>query len=63
MAVDELLSPPDEILSSESWLRSRMRICAVGEIIKRLDQLEQPGLVSEVLNSLKSYLEILEKRG
>ena len=60
MAVDELLNPPGDIYSSESWLRSRLRICAVAEIIKRLNELEQPDLVSICLSSLKAHAETLK---
>ena len=56
MAVDELLNPPKEIEKNESWIRSRMRICAVGKIIKRLDQLELPEMISDVLKQLKLHV-------
>ena len=59
--IDYILNP-DSVLIREcnSWLNSRMKICAVALIIKQLHKLEQPDLVSISMSYLNSHFDFLK---
>ena len=59
MCVDELLNPEDDYCTTESWLKSRFRICATIEIIKRLGELGQPDLLIQCQDSLNAHSNML----
>ena len=60
MQVDELLNPTEELQSDNQWKQSRYRFCAVIEIIKRLNNLGQPDLISVCLSQLDNYAQMYE---
>ena len=59
MSVDELLNPEGDYCTTESWLKSRTRICATIEIIKRLGELGQPDLIIQCQDSLNAHSNML----
>lgn len=59
MAIDELLNPNEDgagFTATQSWRDSQTRVYAAGEIIRKLDNFEQPDLVSESLSTLNSHI-------
>ena len=59
MAIDELLNPNEDgagLTAIQSWRDSQTRVYAAGEIIRKLDNFEQPDLVSESLSTLNSHI-------
>lgn len=59
MAIEDLLSPSEEVQACLSWQRSRLRILAVAQMMNRLVELKQKELYVQAKDTLKQHIDLM----
>ncbi len=63
MKIDDLLKPFEDFAQSQAWKESRLHILATVKIIQRLDELKQPDLVLQTIDTLERHMEQMKDEG